>query len=73
MFRSKKKKNKDKSEITDENTTEQVDNKEDVKVDTDLSDEDKEVLAITGDTEKHDSPSVPSITTTKPPLPGESN
>ena len=39
------------------------------KCEVDLSDEDKEVLAICGD-EKEEPSTLPSITTTKPPLPG---
>jgi len=36
----------------------------------DISDEDKEILAITGDKDENDSSTIPQITTTKPPLPG---
>jgi len=65
LFRSKKKKNKDGNDAEDEANGEHVDEE---KCEVDLSDEDKEVLAICGE-DKNEPQTVPSITTTKPPLP----
>merc|ERR1712126_697663 len=64
LFRSKKKKDKDGNDAEDETNK----NINEEKCEVDLSDEDKEVLAICGD-EKEEPSTLPSITTTKPPLP----
>lgn len=66
LFRSKKK-----QKTSDENPESKVEAGEDSKSDCDISDEDKEILAITGDKDETDTPAptIPQITTTKPPLP----
>merc|ERR1712198_417463 len=72
LFRSKKKNgNKDKDkDKTDTNEEEPKVEDEIVQKEQELTDEDKEVLAICGDEKEEPvSPSVPTITTTKPPLP----
>merc|ERR1712198_366851 len=68
LFRSKKK-NENKNK-TDTNEEEPKAEDEIVQKEQELTDEDKEVLAICGDEKEEPvSPSVPTITTTKPPLP----
>lgn len=71
LFRSKKK-----QKTSDENPESKVEAGvgDDSKSDCDISDEDKEILAITGDKDETDTPAptIPQITTTKPPLPGTS-
>ena len=61
LFRSKKKQKS--SETSSESKRENAE-------ECDISDEDKEILAITGDKDENDSSTIPQITTTKPPLPG---
>ena len=71
LFRSKKKKSKSENETAD-NINAKTENEDEIKNGSEISDEDKEILAICGeDKEETDSPSVPIITTTKPPLPGD--
>ena len=67
LFRSRKKSKS--SGAADEEDTKS----EDKADSSELSDEDKEILAICGDdkVESEPSPTIPSITTTKPPLPGK--
>ena len=67
LFRSKKK-----QKTSDESPESKIETGDDSKSDCDISDEDKEILAITGDKDETDTPAptIPQITTTKPPLPG---
>jgi len=66
LFRSKKK-----QKTSEEGPESKVETADDSKSDCDISDEDKEILAITGDKDETDTPAptIPQITTTKPPLP----
>jgi len=67
LFRSKKK-----QKTSEEGPESKAETGDDSKSECDISDEDKEILAITGDKDETDTPAptIPQITTTKPPLPG---
>jgi len=70
LFRSKKKNKNENKTDTNEKEQEPKAEEEVVQKEQELTDEDKEVLAICGDEKEEPvSPSVPTITTTKPPLP----